>query len=79
MSAVHTHDQAILYQIPGVWMWEVRGEAGWEAELNSMCACIFILYPQPSWIVVGKMPEEIQLLHFTIPPTHMWLYTKKGP
>lgn len=56
MTAAHSHDRDISFQVPGVCMWEVRGEAGWEAEVNSMCACIFIQRPQPAWILVGKMP-----------------------
>lgn len=48
---------------------------GWEAEVNSMCACIFIQRPQPAWILVGKMPlnHHSCILQFHL---HTWGYTQ---
>lgn len=34
-----------------------REGAGWEVEVNSMCACIFMQHPQPSRILFGKLPS----------------------
>lgn len=74
MTSAHTDDQVIKYQIPGLWMWEIRGKV----KQNNTCLCIFILCPHHFWIVVGNMPlqEKMLFLCFTIP--HMRFHTNKG-
>lgn len=52
--------------VPGVRMWEVRKVAGWEAEVNSMCACVLYntLSPSVFWLARCLLHQKKYLFFF---------------